>query len=129
LNSRALQWTIAALGSSQILISIWMVAAPESFFEHVGPFGTYNSHYLGDVAAFQAGIGVALLASLRWPALQAGALAAMLAAVGLHLVNHIVDVGDAHTGSDAGVLDVITVGALFLVVAYVLQATLKEGHA
>jgi hypothetical protein len=123
---RAAPLTIAALGVSQILISIWMVAAPRSFFEHVGPFGTYNSHYLGDTAAFQAGIGLALLVSYWVRPLRAGALAALLAAAGLHLVNHIVDVGDAHTGSSAGVVDVFTVGALVVLTAFVLRAVLSE---
>ncbi|MGH2905539.1 MAG: hypothetical protein ACRDKI_02075 [Solirubrobacterales bacterium] len=123
---RAVPLTIAALGVSQILISLWMVAAPHSFFEHVGPFGTYNSHYVGDVAAFQAGIGLALLASYWVPALRLGALFAMLSAVGLHVINHVVDISDAHAGSSAGWLDVLTISALFVLVAYLLRCVVKE---
>src|SRR5439155_9400449 len=62
-NSRYLAPVCVVLGLAQLVPALWIVIAPHSFFAHVGPFGSYNSHYLGDAAAFQAGIAVPLIAA------------------------------------------------------------------
>src|SRR3954467_11624064 len=96
-DDRAVTIGTAVLGGIQVLTALSIVLAPHSFFDNAGPFGAYNSHYLGDVAAFQGGMGLALLASLWLPALRAlraGALAVTAAATGLHAINHWIDVGD-----------------------------------
>jgi hypothetical protein len=109
--------------------ALWIVVDPHGFFEQVGPFGAYNPHYLGDAAAFQGGIGAALAASLRWPALRAGALASAFAATALHAINHWIDVGDAHAGSSAGIVDAVSLTLLALLIAGLLHASLRERAA
>jgi predicted anti-sigma-YlaC factor YlaD len=126
LNPRYLAPVCVVLGLAQLVPALWIVIAPHSFFDHVGPFGPYNSHYLGDAASFQAGIGVALVAAARWEALRAGALAIALASVSFHAINHWIDVNDAHTGSNADVTDAILLTVLALVTIGPLQAALRR---
>lgn len=120
---------IVVVAAIQLGTALWMVVDPRGFFDQLGPFGTYNGHYLGDAAAFQGGLGLALAASLAWPALRAGAVAAVLASTALHALNHWVDVGDAHAGSSAGIVDAISLTLLALVLAVLLRVVLREARA
>jgi len=113
------------LGAIQFLTAAAIVLAPHSFFDNAGPFGAYNSHYLGDVAAFQGGISIALLASLWLPALRAGALAVTACATGLHAINHWIDVGDAHAGSNAGIVDAVSLTILFVFTVLITRAAVR----
>ncbi len=117
---------ISAFAAIELLTSLWMVAAPGSFFENIGPFGPYNAHYLRDVAAFQAGIGLALLASIWLRALRPGAVCALLAASALHAVNHIADL-NAVANSNADLIDAVLVTLTAIVAAWLLKATLESG--
>jgi hypothetical protein len=128
-NSRYLAPVCVVLGLAQLVPALWIVIAPHSFFDHVGPFGTYNSHYLGDAAAFQAGIGLPLIAAARFENLRAGALAIALASVAVHAVNHWIDVNDAHPGSNADVTDAILLTVLALFTIAPLQAALRRETA
>jgi hypothetical protein len=127
--SRHLAAVCVALGLTWLVPALWIVVAPHSFFDHVGPFGPYNSHYLGDAAAFQAGIGVPLIAAARFEALRAGALTVGLAAFSLHAINHWVDVNAANGGSNAGVTDAVLLTAVALLCIAPLQAALRKEPA
>jgi hypothetical protein len=116
---------IALLALIDLATGAWILVAPHSFFHQIGPFGPYNGHYLGDAAALQGGIGLGLAASLRWPALRAGALAVALASTGLHAINHWIDVNGAHAGSSAGISDAISLTVAFAFTALLLNATLR----
>jgi hypothetical protein len=128
-TARLIAPAIALVAAIQLGTALWMVLAPHDFFARVGPFGTYNGHYLGDAAAFEGGLGLALAAALAWPALRAGALAATLASTALHAVNHWADVGDAHAGTNAGLADAVSLTALAVALAWLLRAVLREGRA
>lgn len=117
---------IAVVAAIQLGTALWMVVDPRGFFDQLGPFGVYNGHYLRDAAAFQGGLGLALAASLAWPVLRAGAFAAVLASTALHAVNHWVDVGEAHAGSSAGVVDAISLTLLAVALAVLLRVVLRE---
>ena len=125
-NPRHLAPVCVALGLTQLVPALWIVLAPHSFFAHVGPFGTYNSHYLGDAAAFQAGIAIPLIAAARYEALRAGALAVALAAVSLHAINHWIDVNAANGSSNADVTDAVLLTILALLTIAPLQAALRK---
>jgi hypothetical protein len=128
-NTRHLAPVCVALGLTQLVPALWIVVAPHSFFAHVGPFGPYNGHYLGDAASFQAGIGVALIAAARFEALRAGALAIAAASIGFHAINHWIDVNNAHAGSDAGVTDAVLLTLLALLTIAPLRAALQRTYA
>ena len=122
---RAVVLGVVVLGAIQLFTALSIVVAPHSFFDNVGPFGAYNSHYLGDVASFQGGIGLALIASLWLPALRAGALAVTACTTGLHAINHWIDVGDAHAGSNAGIVDAVSLSILFVFTVLITRAAMR----
>jgi hypothetical protein len=125
-HPRYLKPVCVVLGLTQLLPALWIVIAPHSFFAHVGPFGAYNSHYLGDAAAFQGGIGVALLASAWLGPLRAGALLAGFGAALFHTINHWIDVNAANGSSNADVADAILLTILTLIIIAPLQAALRK---
>ncbi|MBI2691866.1 MAG: hypothetical protein HYX29_07985 [Solirubrobacterales bacterium] len=124
-NPRLVTGVIALFALIELAMSLWMVAAPQSFFDQIGPFGEYNGHYLRDVAAFQAGIGAALLASIWITRLRAGAVCALLAASALHGINHFAGIDAANGNSNAGVVDAIAITLSVLVIGWLLAATLR----
>lgn len=126
-ESRLVAPLIAVFGAIQIATAIWMLLAPRSFFDQIGPFGAYNVHYLRDVAAFQGGIGIALIASLRLRALRPGAVCALFGATALHAINHIVDIS-AVPGSNADLADALLVTLSSLVAGWLLWATSRAGE-
>jgi hypothetical protein len=109
--------------------ALWIVVAPHSFFHTIGPFGTYNGHYLGDAAALQGGIGLALATAVVWPTLRSGALLAALLATGLHTINHWIDVNHAHAGSNAGISDAIQLTIGTILIAGLFRASLWKEQA
>ena len=120
---------IALLALTNLIPAAWIVLAPHGFFHQVGPFGAYNPHYLGYAAAFQGGVGLALAAALRWPALRPGALAAALGFTALHALNHWIDVGHAHPGSHAGIADALSLTLAAVLTVGLLRASLWEARA
>jgi hypothetical protein len=73
---------------------LWAMAAPESFFDVLGPFPPYNQHFIQDVGAFQIGLGAVLLVAAFAP--RADVLAAALLGVGVgsvaHAVSHVLGI-------------------------------------
>ncbi len=106
----------AIVALAYLIPALWIVVAPHGFFDSIGPFGPYNAHYLGDAAALQGGIGLALAAAVAWPSLRIGTLLAALLATTLHAINHWIDIDHAHAGSSAGTSDAIqlTIGAVLI---------------
>jgi hypothetical protein len=127
--ARQIPLGISLLALANLLPALWIVVDPHGFFDQIGPFGVYNAHYLGDAAAFQGGIGLALAASLAWPALRPGVLAATFAVTALHALNHWIDVGKAHAGSNAGISDAVSLTLLALLIAGLLRASMWEQRA
>jgi hypothetical protein len=124
-NPRLITVLIAVFALIELVTSLWMLTAPSSFFAHIGPFGPYNGHYLRDVAAFQAGIGIALLASVWMRPLRPGAVCALLAASALHAINHFADINAANGNSNADVADAIMITLSVLVLAWLFAASLR----
>lgn len=124
-NAKLVTSLIAFFAVVELATSLWMLAAPHSFFEQIGPFGPYNGHYLRDVAAFQAGIGIALLTSIWVRALRPGAVFALLAASALHAINHFADIDAANGNSNADIIDAISISLTVIVIAWLLAATLR----
>ena len=80
---------IAVLAAINLGTALWIFAAPHGFAHALAPFGPYNRHDLWDAAAFTGGLGLALAASLAWPALRAGALAAAAGMTTLHAIESL----------------------------------------
>ena len=125
-SDRLVVFGIAGIAGVQLFTAAFIFLAPDSFFNHIGPFGVYNGHYLRDSGVMILGAGLALLASLKWTVLRAGVLAANLAMFGAHAVNHWFDIGNAHPGSNAGVLDAVSLTFFMGFTAVVLRAAIRQ---
>lgn len=116
MSERTLQLLLIAFGASQVLLALWMVADPASFFDNVGPFGERNDHYLRDTATFIFGLGAGLLLAARHVSWRVPALVVAAISFGAHSLNHLFDIGAAEPRSK-GVTNFVslTLGTLLLV--------------
>lgn len=86
---------VLAFGVYHLALGLFMVVAPGTFFDKIGPFGARNDHYIGDVATFELAFGVLLVAAYRRRAWRAPILAVVGLQFLLHSVNHLLDAGEA----------------------------------
>src|SRR6476469_6531561 len=110
---------LGVLGVSEILLGLWMVLAPRSFFDSIGGFGAFNPHYMRDVATFELAIGIVALLAIRRPSWWPATLAVAALQFGLHAINHIVDVGKADDLA-AGIFDAASLTAVALLLGWTL---------
>lgn len=115
---------LGILGVTQLLIGVWLAVGPDSFVDEIAAFGPAEHHFLRDIATFQAGIGIALLAAVGRPAWRVPILFAALAQSALHTVNHLFDIG----GTDPGWQGPVNFVSLLLLTgayAYLMQEAPK----
>lgn len=123
-GTRGRVWLVGvtlAAGVLMVAAGLWALIRPESFAAFAA-FPPYNQHYVGDVGAFQLGIGVTLLLALIWRDALALALAGFFVGNSVHAANHLVDVdvgGHSH-------LDWIGLALLSLAVAAAFVVRLRE---
>ncbi len=88
---------LLAFAAVYLLLALTMVVAPHTFFTDIGPYGAQNDHYLRDVATFYAAFAVMLLIADRRPSWRAPILWCVALQSGLHALNHLFDIGAAHS--------------------------------
>jgi hypothetical protein len=112
---------LGGFGVFTVVLGVWAMIAPHSFFDNIGHFEPYNRHFLHDVGAFQIGLGAAALFALVW---RNDAVLAVLGAVAAgataHEIAHIADAGIGGRDSDPFTLGFIAV-LLFVVFAWRLR--------
>jgi hypothetical protein len=86
---------LALFAAAQILLGILLWAAPGFFFDEIGPYGTRNDHYMGDLATWYLALGAAALVAVGNRSWRIPVLALAFIQYALHSVNHLIDVGDA----------------------------------
>jgi uncharacterized protein YbjT (DUF2867 family) len=86
---------LALTGVTYLALAAWMGLAPGSFVAAIAGFGPGAEHFVRDLATFAAPIGVALVLAASRPAWRGPVVGLALLQNGLHLVNHLVDVGAA----------------------------------
>jgi hypothetical protein len=79
-----------------LVIAALLAFAPHFFFDDVGPYGPRNDHYMRDTATWYAAGGVAGLLALRRPSWATPVLVLLALQSGLHTINHLADIGNAH---------------------------------
>lgn len=79
-------------------LSLLMVVSPGTFYAHVGPFGARSDHDIRDAATFQFVFGLAAIAAAQRREWRVFVLAGLALQFGLHSINHLVDIGNAHPG-------------------------------
>jgi hypothetical protein len=125
---RALPAGVAALAATNLVLGLWMVLAPRSFYDAIGPFGPFNAHYVRDVSTWQLAFGGALAVAVRRPSWRAPLLGFAVLQFGLHTLNHVVDIGDADPRW-VGVFDAVTLGVTTVLLAGLLRGALEQEGA
>lgn len=102
---------LRAYGALQTAQGAWMVLAPGSFFDAVGPFGDRNDHYLRDAATWSLALGALCLLAAARPAWRLPVLALAAVQAGLHGINHVAD-ADLADPAWVGTFDAVSLLAL-----------------
>jgi hypothetical protein len=110
LTEGTLKAVIAALGVFHLALGGLALIDAQTFFDEIGTYAVPNLHYVGDVGAFTAAYGVALLVAASRPAWWTPLLALGAIWYGLHALNHAFDIDEAR--SDArGTADTLLIAA------------------
>jgi predicted anti-sigma-YlaC factor YlaD len=127
-RARYVEVALIVLGVYSVLIGLFMIVAPGTFYDTLGNFGVRNDHYIFDVAAFELPLGLMLLAAVRWPSWRVPALAFATLHWGLHALSHIVD--PHHGAGDwIGWLEAVgLVTATAILVMALRASTIAEGR-
>jgi hypothetical protein len=122
MSERALRWTLLIVGVYLLATGLLALIAPDTFFDDIGRYGAENSHYVGDVGAFQAAAGIGVLLAVNRPWWRAPLLWVGAAWFGLHALNHLFDIGEAR--SDArGIFDTVFLAVGGIGSAYMAQVS------
>jgi hypothetical protein len=119
---------LATFAVLQIGLAAFMVAAPHDFYANVGPFGTYNGHYIRDVATFYGASGIGLVVAMRQASWRVPVLALLAAQYALHSLNHLLDIGRAHPAW-AGYFDFLSLLAATALLAWLWRTAAREARA
>jgi hypothetical protein len=106
MSERELRWALLFPALFLLVTGLLALIAPDTFFDHIGKYGVENSHYVGDVGAFQTAAGVGVLIAIGRPSWRAPLLWVGAVWFGLHALNHLFDVGEASSNA-RGVLDTV----------------------
>jgi hypothetical protein len=117
-----LQIGLIFFGALNLAFGIVMMLAPGWFFDHVGPYGIDNHHYIGDLGAFYIAAGGGLLVSVRRRSWRAPLLYVSAAWYGLHAVNHLFDIGENNRSDSRGIADTVSIAIGALALAYMARA-------
>jgi hypothetical protein len=110
---------LVAFAAVELALTLFMAAAPHSFFTAIGPFGGRNDHYVRDVATYNAALTVGLIAAVRRPSWRVPVLAMTTVQFATHTVNHLIDIAGAHPGW-VGYLDFLALAFGTLQLAWLL---------
>jgi hypothetical protein len=121
LSERELRWALLFPALFLLVTGVMALVAPDTFFDQIGKYGVENSHYVGDVGAFQLAAGIGIAAAIWRPAWRAPLLWVGFFWFELHALNHLFDIEQAR--SDArGILDTVLlalggIGSAYLAIA------------
>jgi hypothetical protein len=106
MTERAMQIVLGFTAAWLLVTGLIGLLAPDTFFDEIGHYGVENSHYVGDVGAFQTAAGFGILLAIWRPAWRAPLLWVGAVWFGLHALNHAFDTGEARSNA-RGWLDTI----------------------
>jgi heme/copper-type cytochrome/quinol oxidase subunit 4 len=86
---------LAVFAVIQLVLGALLWLTPGFFFDEVGPYGTRNDHYMGDLATFYLALGAVALVAVQRASWRVPVLVFALIQYTLHAVNHLLDVGEA----------------------------------
>jgi hypothetical protein len=122
MSEGALRWNLLFVGVFLLATGLVALIAPDTFFDDIGHYGVENSHYVGDVGAFQAAAGIGVLLAVNRPSWRAPLLWVGAAWFGLHALNHLFDIEEAR--SDArGAFDTVVLALGGIASAYMARVS------
>ncbi len=82
------------VGAGLLVLGLWAMVDPQSFFNRIALFEPYNQHFLQDLGALQIGLGAVLLLAGLIPRLDALTVALVGVGIGaaLHAVSHVIGI-------------------------------------
>jgi hypothetical protein len=89
---------LIVFAAGQIVLGLLLWLAPGFFYDEIGPYPPRNDHYMADLATFYLALGAVALASVSRERWRVPVLTLALVQYGLHSLNHLIDIGDAHPG-------------------------------
>jgi presenilin-like A22 family membrane protease len=89
---------LIVFAAGQIVLGVLLWLAPGFFYDEIGPYPPRNDHYMADLATFYLALGAVALASVSRERWRVPVLTLALVQYGLHSLNHLIDIGDAHPG-------------------------------
>lgn len=119
--NRILPIAVGVLAAYELLLGLWMLVSPHTFYDQIAGFGPYPPHFIRDTASWQIALGVTLFAAVSRRSWRAPLLAFAALQCGLHAINHWVDVDDA-SSLGLGLFDAISLTLLFVVIAALWRA-------
>ena len=119
---------VVVLGAAHLALGLLALLAPATFFDEIGHYGVENLHYVGDVGAFTAGYGAALLLAVRRPTWWAPLLTLGAIWFALHALNHAFDTDEA-VSQARGWLDTIVIGVSAAVLAWLARVASRMERA
>jgi hypothetical protein len=108
-----------------LALALFMVVGAHSFYKQVGPFGSYNPHFIRDVATYNAAMGFGFAVAVGHPAWRVPVLAINAVQFALHTINHLFDIGAAHP-ERTGYVDFFLLLATTLLLLWMLRAAVAE---
>jgi hypothetical protein len=112
-------------GIYSVLLGLFMLAAPGTFFDTVGAFGIRNDHYIFDNASFELPLGLLMLGALRRPGWRVPTLAFATAHWALHALSHLLDPHHA-AGDLVGWLEAAGLVFTTALLAMALRASMSD---
>lgn len=94
-DDKIVRAALLALGIYQLGLGGLMALAPATFYDLLGPFGSYNAHYVRDAATWELTLAAGALVAAARAAWRVPVLALALVHTVLHALNHLLDVGEA----------------------------------
>ncbi|HEX2399205.1 MAG TPA: hypothetical protein VHJ79_04295 [Mycobacterium sp.] len=122
---RYVEVTLIVFGVYSVLVGLFMLVAPGTFFDTLGNFGVRNDHYIFDNASFELPLGLIMLAAARWRSWRIPALAFATLHWGLHALSHIIDPHHA-AGDSIGWLEAAGLVVTTALLAIALRASIVE---
>jgi UPF0716 family protein affecting phage T7 exclusion len=112
---------LAIFAAIQLLTGALLWLAPGFFHDEIGPYGTRNDHYMGDLATWYLALGAAVLVAVRRTAWRVPVLALAFVQYALHSINHLIDVGETEPDW-LGPANLVSVVLVTLLLGWMLRA-------
>jgi hypothetical protein len=119
---------LVAFAAIQIVLGLLLWIAPGFFYDEIGPYGTRNDHYRGDLATWYLALGGVALVAVRRVSWRLPVLVLAFAQYALHSLNHLLDVGEADP-SWLGPANLVSLVLATALLAWMLQAERRREHA